>query len=166
MPLSTWAGYRDEYLDELVRLKGRGDYADPAGASCTGCSATGVYRCVDCFGQDLVCRECCLARHVRAPLHRIEVSINSVACKRNLTTAYTAPSCSGCCWRIPLFRSIFNLMMVSQTVRYRVHQVDSTHERVRQRYSRGFCCIETCPLPAALTPEGESPFRGCLTAAE
>ncbi|KIP01466.1 hypothetical protein PHLGIDRAFT_80565, partial [Phlebiopsis gigantea 11061_1 CR5-6] len=68
--------HRSEYLDELVRLKGRGDHASDGNGSavhCTDCgSADGVFRCTECFGRDLVCQGCCLTRHAQLPLHRLE----------------------------------------------------------------------------------------------
>ncbi|SJL15740.1 uncharacterized protein ARMOST_19245 [Armillaria ostoyae] len=72
--------YRSEYLDELLRLEGRGKYRKET--SCPDCIAhskgdasalgTPSVQCRDCFLDDLVCPACCVRRHRREPLHRIE----------------------------------------------------------------------------------------------
>lgn len=36
-----------------------------------------VFRCEECMGGLMECRDCCLTRHARLPLHRIEVSFFS-----------------------------------------------------------------------------------------
>ncbi|PBK63848.1 hypothetical protein ARMSODRAFT_990134 [Armillaria solidipes] len=54
--------YRSEYLDEICRHEGRGDYR----------VQMPEYRCIDCFIDDLVCKECCRRRHRLEPLHRIQ----------------------------------------------------------------------------------------------
>jgi hypothetical protein len=35
---------------------------------------TSVYRCADCFGFPILCRQCVLDEHSRSPFHRIQVS--------------------------------------------------------------------------------------------
>ena len=74
VPLLTWVQYRAEYLDEFLTLEGRGRLADAE--QCSDCgSAEPEFRCTDCHTRDLVCKACCLERHARLPLHRIEVSM-------------------------------------------------------------------------------------------
>ena len=86
--MTTWLEYRQEYLDELLRLEGRGLNAAEAreGPSCADCKAQeGTYRCVECFGRELVCEGCCISRHRRLPLHRIEVNFKlTVLARTNL----------------------------------------------------------------------------------
>ncbi|KAI0060628.1 hypothetical protein BV25DRAFT_1806815 [Artomyces pyxidatus] len=75
-PLTTWRMHRNEYLREVLRLEGRG--SSPGHAKCADClsetpeGVEGSYRCVDCFGRDMVCKACCVRRHLHTPLHRVE----------------------------------------------------------------------------------------------
>jgi CxC2 like cysteine cluster associated with KDZ transposases len=47
--------------------------APPADRKCTLCkSASGAYRCKDCFQQAFYCTSCCLSAHDRLPFHRIQ----------------------------------------------------------------------------------------------
>ncbi len=76
-----------EYLQEFMRLEGRGDYT---GSACPGCSqdftadpsdaaaefvSAGYrwYRCDDCDDCALYCKGCTKARHTQHPLHRVKV---------------------------------------------------------------------------------------------
>lgn len=77
--MSQWKPHRDQYLREFVRLDGRGDAAE----ECTSCidrkaAKTGVIRCRDCFGEGLVCADCCVRTHAENPLHAIEVRLTSL----------------------------------------------------------------------------------------
>lgn len=66
-----WIPLRDEYLDETMRLEGRGDASD----ECAECRTAGAtLQCEDCIGNQLVCPGCCVLHHQRSPLHRIKVS--------------------------------------------------------------------------------------------
>ena len=64
----------ERYVDELLRLEGRGGW----NASCGGCPVVlhgGVgLRCDDCHDLGLYCVACCLRAHRQHPLHRIKVS--------------------------------------------------------------------------------------------
>ncbi|KAH8102763.1 hypothetical protein DFH11DRAFT_1735402 [Phellopilus nigrolimitatus] len=66
--LADWVPFRAAYLDELVRLDGRG--------MCTSCykclSAEAPWRCLDCFGAPSSCEQCLVDSHNHSPLHRIE----------------------------------------------------------------------------------------------
>ncbi|KAJ7711573.1 hypothetical protein B0H16DRAFT_1216619, partial [Mycena metata] len=73
-PLAQWVPLRDEYLQEFIRLEGRGSAAVDF---CPACpknkhAANPTYRCRDCFFCDLVCESCCLLKHRDRPLDRIE----------------------------------------------------------------------------------------------
>lgn len=72
-PLLEWRPFADEYLAEMVHNEGRGDSDTQL---CYRCN-TGVplYRCTECFAEDLVCLECCRELHLDRPLDIIEVSI-------------------------------------------------------------------------------------------
>jgi hypothetical protein len=61
----------DDYLAELLRLEGRGDAFKDYCPQCTTGSAD--YRCMDCFGTDLLCSSCIVLRHRSDPFHRIQV---------------------------------------------------------------------------------------------
>jgi hypothetical protein len=72
--MKLWLHEHETYLLELIRLKGRGDYAFRE--TCQGhneCASEPVYRCQDCFGAELYCKECTVNRHRENPLHKIEV---------------------------------------------------------------------------------------------
>ncbi|KAJ7149782.1 hypothetical protein C8R43DRAFT_887865 [Mycena crocata] len=73
-PIREWVrkGKPQLYLDELIILDGRNEYVEQEG--CIVCGAQpGIYRCRDCFTDDLYCQSCMVAAHVDAPLDRIEI---------------------------------------------------------------------------------------------
>ncbi|KAJ7771188.1 hypothetical protein B0H14DRAFT_2294123, partial [Mycena olivaceomarginata] len=73
LPFQTWVQHRDEYLDEMLRAEGRGE----AGVY-TFCGSCGernpLYRCENqsCFGAQLFCQSCIVARHQVLPTHWIQ----------------------------------------------------------------------------------------------
>ncbi|KAF8201853.1 hypothetical protein BJ912DRAFT_1054145 [Pholiota molesta] len=77
-PHVVWKDHhRAAFLDESLRLEGRGDFAREN--KCSDCAARKrdviaqpEYRCVDCFLPDLTCKDCCVKRHQRLPFHVIE----------------------------------------------------------------------------------------------
>ncbi|KAJ7488629.1 hypothetical protein B0H11DRAFT_1720431 [Mycena galericulata] len=60
------------YLDELILLDGRGEYGEYDACILCGVAAA-IYRCRECFTDDLYCQKCIVAHHVDTPLHKIEV---------------------------------------------------------------------------------------------
>ena len=72
-PLLQWIPEVDAYLDELLRLEGRGCYTE-AGCCCGGEDAAAVYRCEDCCDLRLYCKTCVVSSHAAHPLHRLQVS--------------------------------------------------------------------------------------------
>ncbi|KIJ58413.1 hypothetical protein HYDPIDRAFT_81314, partial [Hydnomerulius pinastri MD-312] len=58
------------YLDELIRLEGRGDAVDSVCVQCRELPA--LIRCDDCFGQAMYCERCVVGQHVKTPLHRVK----------------------------------------------------------------------------------------------
>ncbi|KAF8976196.1 hypothetical protein BDQ17DRAFT_1395169 [Cyathus striatus] len=70
--LNEWVNYQDEFLDELLRHDGKGDYISED--KCSECKKeNGSYKCKDCFhGCLLQCRKCIIRGHKNLPLHRIE----------------------------------------------------------------------------------------------
>ncbi|KAF7791816.1 hypothetical protein EIP86_002840 [Pleurotus ostreatoroseus] len=74
-PLKTFLTFRQDYLDETIRSEGRGDYMDVG--LCPDChTEKPTIRCKDCFGEELVCPTCVVQRHIRMPLHRVEIFEN------------------------------------------------------------------------------------------
>jgi hypothetical protein len=72
--MQQWLEHRDEFLDALLWLDGRGgSLVQPGCPNCNSPGISGTYRCEDCFGLDLVCKTCCLERHKLLPLHRVKV---------------------------------------------------------------------------------------------
>ena len=79
-PLATWMkGHREEYLEQLMYLEGRGQSInishcpDCRGSSAQGPSTSPRFRCVECHGNDVLCGPCMARRHRRQPMHQIEV---------------------------------------------------------------------------------------------
>ncbi|KAG2144545.1 hypothetical protein DEU56DRAFT_883917 [Suillus clintonianus] len=67
--MRVWTSERSHYLDELIRLEGRGK----ADHSCHACGDLDTsYRCEDCFSVDLFCRLCMIKFHQNVPLHRVK----------------------------------------------------------------------------------------------
>ncbi|KAK7050147.1 CxC2 domain-containing protein [Favolaschia claudopus] len=72
-PMLTWAEHQDEYLDEMIRLEGRGYSA--IYSTCGGCGAKDpTFRCENqlCFGPSLFCKSCTVHRHAALPTHWIQ----------------------------------------------------------------------------------------------
>jgi hypothetical protein len=64
--------YRDEYLNELLCVEGRGSSADLE--TCPQCRQGGsIFRCIDCWNSTLLCASCMVTKHGDLPLHRVEV---------------------------------------------------------------------------------------------
>jgi hypothetical protein len=59
------------FLEELIRLEGRGIFTD---GKCELCRKVGVYRCVDCLAVQFLCTGCMSRVHSFNPFHVIEVS--------------------------------------------------------------------------------------------
>ncbi|KAJ7212388.1 hypothetical protein B0H12DRAFT_1079444 [Mycena haematopus] len=79
-PHGQWAREdREEFLDELLRNDGRGDYIHQTACAGLRCEAREpVYRCCDCFHPCLYCEDCVRAIHERTPFHHVEVSAVSM----------------------------------------------------------------------------------------
>ncbi|KAL1948716.1 hypothetical protein VTO73DRAFT_10522 [Trametes versicolor] len=69
-PLLQWLDDANEYLDELMRLEGRGAYT----SGVCPCKSTecAVFRCDDCLDRRMHCQSCTVDYHSRHPLHRIQ----------------------------------------------------------------------------------------------
>ncbi|KAJ7880130.1 hypothetical protein B0H13DRAFT_2542393 [Mycena leptocephala] len=73
-PNELWARLdRVEFLDELLRHDGRGDYVHQHVCAGGGCeSVHAVFRCTDCLHSCLYCEDCIAEVHRWTPLHHIE----------------------------------------------------------------------------------------------
>ncbi|KAI6142305.1 hypothetical protein EDD17DRAFT_1711602 [Pisolithus thermaeus] len=69
-PLLVWhSEFQEIYLQELLRLEGRGDCVDV----CAECNTNSpLYCCRDCFGGRMLCQECAVLGHALTPLHCLE----------------------------------------------------------------------------------------------
>ncbi|KAK7434738.1 hypothetical protein VKT23_020034 [Stygiomarasmius scandens] len=70
-PMFLWKPLRNEYLAEMIRVEGRGDYYSEV---CPVCYRTDddhkpLYQCTDCFSPELLCGDCCRDTHMDNPLH-------------------------------------------------------------------------------------------------
>ncbi|KAJ7933057.1 hypothetical protein B0H13DRAFT_2307333 [Mycena leptocephala] len=73
LPFLTWVDHRDEYLDEMLRLEGRGEAA--IFGTCGTCGESDPhYRCENqtCYGTQLFCRTCIVLRHEVLPTHWVQ----------------------------------------------------------------------------------------------
>ncbi|KAJ6514835.1 hypothetical protein C8R47DRAFT_961298, partial [Mycena vitilis] len=68
--LFEWRPLRDEYLAELIRLDGCGEWATDICLTCAKRKAE--YRCTMCFTDAMYCTDCIVASHADNPLHVIE----------------------------------------------------------------------------------------------
>ncbi|KAJ7029322.1 hypothetical protein C8F04DRAFT_1264984 [Mycena alexandri] len=72
-PMKTWAKHQGEYLDEMLRLEGRGYAA--IYSMCLGCGGVSpTFRCMQqtCYGPGLYCQACLLTQHACLPTHWVE----------------------------------------------------------------------------------------------
>ncbi|KAF7367657.1 CxC2 domain-containing protein [Mycena sanguinolenta] len=77
-PMMTWMEYRDEYLDEMLRLEGRG--AAISHTRCASCEEDSpLFRCANqvCHGPEMFCVACIIKSHACLPTHWIEASLFS-----------------------------------------------------------------------------------------
>lgn len=74
----TWVKHQDKYLDEFLRLEGRGDKS--VYSTCGGCSERDpLFRCEHqaCFGCGMFCQRCIVLRHQVLPTHWVQVCFSS-----------------------------------------------------------------------------------------
>ncbi|KAJ6452203.1 hypothetical protein C8R45DRAFT_1057032 [Mycena sanguinolenta] len=69
-PIKTWIPERDNYLDGLLQLKGRGAWWSNGCAVCK--HPNPAWRCEDCFGNRLLCGACVVEKHRDEPLHFLQ----------------------------------------------------------------------------------------------
>ncbi|KAJ3751974.1 hypothetical protein EV360DRAFT_75765 [Lentinula raphanica] len=73
-PLLEWRRMADRYLFEMIQNESRGDGDVDTCFRCRKTSEDHVplFRCMDCFPEDLVCEKCCREMHELRPLDVIE----------------------------------------------------------------------------------------------
>ncbi|KAJ3717362.1 hypothetical protein C8R42DRAFT_724265 [Lentinula raphanica] len=73
-PLLEWRRFADDYLAEIIRNEGRGNANTDTCFHCRKGSPDNVplFRCMDCFPEDLVCESCCRKMHEFRPLDVVE----------------------------------------------------------------------------------------------
>ncbi|KAF8999723.1 hypothetical protein BDZ89DRAFT_969307, partial [Hymenopellis radicata] len=73
-PMRTWFNFREEFLDEVLRLDGLGDDQLECRHCPDGVRHPASYRCCmeECTSVGLTCKDCCLRFHLTQPLHFIE----------------------------------------------------------------------------------------------
>ncbi|KAG0698532.1 hypothetical protein DFH29DRAFT_983865 [Suillus ampliporus] len=70
-PLAAWLPECPTFLDEMIRLEGRGEYIEDS--LCGHCQKSArTIRCTDCFLPELCCPPCTVERHRHLPLHRLQ----------------------------------------------------------------------------------------------
>ncbi|KAF7368021.1 hypothetical protein MSAN_00867900 [Mycena sanguinolenta] len=74
-PMCQWWQRRQCFLDELIRLEGRGPYCHQTkcAGDCSADLASVIHRCKDCFTDALFCQPCLVECHRDNPLHRVEI---------------------------------------------------------------------------------------------
>jgi hypothetical protein len=77
-PLVGWLEkHREEYLDWTFASEGRGRIFDNC-CSNPGCTGEPLYRCLDCIGYAMICKECIVKAHRSLPCHRVQVTESSL----------------------------------------------------------------------------------------
>ncbi|KAI6106029.1 hypothetical protein EV401DRAFT_1797429, partial [Pisolithus croceorrhizus] len=65
--IREWLPKKEDFLQILLDLE-----APPLPHICKTCRKDGVYRCLDCMHQPLLCTDCCHSMHAAHPFHRIQ----------------------------------------------------------------------------------------------
>ena|ERR1700722_5993886 len=60
--------HRQSYLDEMLHHDGH-----TGERCCIKCGGDGLYKCKDCFGLPLLCRDCLVQAHIHLPFHQVLV---------------------------------------------------------------------------------------------
>ncbi|KAF8171200.1 hypothetical protein K438DRAFT_1613251 [Mycena galopus ATCC 62051] len=69
-PMAQWMSRCERFLDELLRLEGRGDYRHQRRcAECDVPAAEATWRCRDCLTDVIFCASCLVTIHRDNPLH-------------------------------------------------------------------------------------------------
>ena len=71
-PLLLWRNEHDIFLNEFIRLEGRGVSAH---GNCELCCNEGLFRCLDCIAVQFLCQRCMAGVHAFNPFHVIEVRL-------------------------------------------------------------------------------------------
>ncbi|KAJ3833633.1 hypothetical protein F5878DRAFT_665489 [Lentinula raphanica] len=73
-PLLEWRKFTDDYLAEFIRNEGRGNGNVDTCFHCrrNSLDCLPLFRCMECFPEDLVCENCCRRMHEFRPLDVVE----------------------------------------------------------------------------------------------
>src|SRR6266568_8374786 len=63
--MEQWVQLRSKYLHILLEMEGR-----PSTPKCSMCKVYAGFKCPDCFGAPLLCKDCCVETHRCSPFHR------------------------------------------------------------------------------------------------
>ncbi|KAJ7315783.1 hypothetical protein DFH08DRAFT_917665 [Mycena albidolilacea] len=144
----TWAEHQDEYLDEMLRLEGRG-YASIY-STCGQCGKPNPrFRCAQqtCLGLALYCQACVVARHAVLPTHWIQEWNGNFFERRslkelNLVVQLGHPPGSGC--QNPV-KATKNFVVIDVTG---IHYVDLNFCDCDSRIERRQQLMRACLWPA------------------
>ncbi|TFK58945.1 hypothetical protein BDN72DRAFT_781409 [Pluteus cervinus] len=86
-PLLNWIPYRDQFLQESIRLEGRGleDGATMVCGSCGESDAPAYHRCESCFDFRFFCGKCIVRNHAANPLHWVQEWNGTFLFRRSLS---------------------------------------------------------------------------------
>lgn len=71
-PMNSWIPMISSFLDEILRRDGPG--AQATDGPCNSCAQfSPLFRCTECFSNELLCQACIVGAHAQAPFHSIEV---------------------------------------------------------------------------------------------
>src|SRR6266702_146174 len=63
--MEQWIPLWNKYLHILLEMEGR--LSTP---KCSMCRKHGGFKCLNCFGGPLLCKDCCVEFHRHSPFHR------------------------------------------------------------------------------------------------
>ncbi|KAJ3818660.1 hypothetical protein F5880DRAFT_1625934 [Lentinula raphanica] len=72
-PLLEWRAHADSYLAEMIRIEGQGDSSIQRCGVCEREEKEALFRCMECFSEDLLCEDCCREKHEDRPLDVVEL---------------------------------------------------------------------------------------------
>ncbi|KAG6809300.1 hypothetical protein H0H92_000769 [Tricholoma furcatifolium] len=70
-PMKHWLPERDQFLEELLTLEGRGHQVLQHCPDCQTEIIGQAFECLDCYGRLLLCKDCLVKSHQGTPFHRI-----------------------------------------------------------------------------------------------
>lgn len=72
--MNSWIPMISSFLDEILRRDGPGTQSTDG--PCNSCAQfSPLFRCSDCFSNELLCQSCIIGSHIQAPFHQIQVHL-------------------------------------------------------------------------------------------